>query len=261
MFLSQLRIDANHTPGRLWLRNSYRVHQRLCMAFPSKERKEDDEHFLKPYDPEDFPENRYIADKKKGEIGEEKLKHVHAPRDSNSGFLFRIDAQPRGNAVILVLSAMRPDWDYAFHNAEYLLGAPAQVKNYNPDFGKGQTLKFRLAANTTRRCSRKSKDSKGNPIDGRWVGKRIPVPFDKLKDWLISRGSKGGFAVDDVDVQSGYIYVDKRDGKTGKSRLLSVRYDGILTVIDPDRFRQTLVRGIGPGKAFGFGLLSVAPLK
>jgi CRISPR system Cascade subunit CasE len=249
MFISTLLIDTGRNPdrprpGRLWLRNLYRVHQRLCMAFPSKERMRDDEHFLQPFKPKDFGNGQ-----------------VHVKREDGKGFLFRVDPQRGGNVVILVLSAIEPNWDYAFHNAGYLLAAPAQVKNYDPNFGKGETLKFRLATNTTRRCSKNSKDSKGNPVDPKWLGKRIPVPFDKLKDWLIAGGKKGGFAVDEVTVQSGYIYVNKQDGKLDSKRLLSVRYEGILHVTDPDRFHKTLVQGIGPAKAFGFGLLSIAPVK
>ena len=38
-------------------------------------------------------------------------------------------------------------------------------------------------------------------------------------------------------------------------------YEGILEVTNADNFRDTLVRGIGPAKAFGFGLLSVAPIR
>ena len=48
--------------------------------------------------------------------------------------------------------------------------------------------------------------------------------------------------------------------KNGKGqRLRSVLFEGLLQVTDPDAFRQTLIRGIGSGKSFGFGLLSIAP--
>jgi CRISPR system Cascade subunit CasE len=40
----------------------------------------------------------------------------------------------------------------------------------------------------------------------------------------------------------------------------SFLFEGELTVIDEIEFRRTLVAGIGSGKAFGFGLLSVARL-
>jgi CRISPR system Cascade subunit CasE len=39
----------------------------------------------------------------------------------------------------------------------------------------------------------------------------------------------------------------------------SVMFDGLLRVSDPDVFRLTLQKGVGSGKAYGFGLLSIAP--
>jgi CRISPR system Cascade subunit CasE len=38
-----------------------------------------------------------------------------------------------------------------------------------------------------------------------------------------------------------------------------VLYEGELEVTDTAAFRQALEKGIGSGKAYGFGLLSVAP--
>jgi CRISPR system Cascade subunit CasE len=40
-----------------------------------------------------------------------------------------------------------------------------------------------------------------------------------------------------------------------------VLFEGELRVVDADRFRQTLVEGIGPGKAYGCGLLSIGPIR
>ena len=39
--------------------------------------------------------------------------------------------------------------------------------------------------------------------------------------------------------------------------LLSVTYDGILTVTDPEKFRVSMINGIGRGKAYGNGLLTI----
>ena len=82
MYLSMLLIDAGTAPdrprpGRLWLWNLYRVHQRLCMALPSAVRKSDDPDFLRPFKPEDF--------------GTSEPKQVHVARRTDAGFLFRID--------------------------------------------------------------------------------------------------------------------------------------------------------------------------
>ncbi len=158
--------------------------------------------------------------------------------------------------MILVQSAVKPDWEYAFHNAGYLLAAPAEVKDYDPSFAKGERLRFRLAANPTRRLSKNSLDLKEGSI-----GKRVPVPTDRLIDWLARRAESGGFSIDkgSTTFQPGYIYMNKtRDGDG--QRLRSVRYEGVLEVMDADKFRDTLAGGIGSGKAFGFGLLSVATL-
>lgn len=260
MYLSTLLIDVGTNPdrprpGRQWLRNLYRVHQRLCMAFPSDTRRSGDAHFLKPYRSEDFGDG-----------------HVHVKRKPDAGFLFRIDPRPGGSVVILVQSAIKPDWEYAFGlraglvddagrpvgNAGYLLSARPEVKSYDPSFEKGHSLRFRLMANPTRRLSPRSLGSDGKPVKA-GVGKRVPVPTDRLLDWLDRRSKSAGFSLkqDATSIQPGYIFVNK-EGKGQGKRLRSARYEGMLTVDDPARFKETLVQGVGPAKAFGFGLLSVA---
>lgn len=302
MFISQLLVNVGSDPdrprpGRLWLRNLYRVHQRLCMAFPSRERRQSDGEFLKPFLPDDFGEG-----------------HVHVERAAQSGFLYRIDTLAANRVVILVQSAVAPDWEYAFHNAGYLLDAPAQTKPFDPVFDKGQRLRFRLLANPTKKvhlpgpAARNGAGPEGRPDKN---GRRVPVYCDrprdpatgerppmmerkqwlahrdaKLREWLQAREWDGEtdpavrvFAVDadPLSITAGYVYFDKRNypgqrGEAGakdpgeppprelKGRMVSARYDGILAVTDPDRFARVLARGIGPAKAFGFGLLSVAPV-
>lgn len=290
MFLSRLTIDVGNDPtrerpGRSWLRNLYHVHQRLCMGFPADPRKQRDPDFLAPYAPEDFPEQRHMADKKKTDVDASILKQVHSPRTSEAGFLFRIDPQPRGRAAILVQSAVNPDWNYAFHNAGYLLAAPPQVKPFDPSFEVGRRLRFRLLANPTKKIGTIQKEERQRFSEeelrekkGRH-GRRVPVPSSeelsawragnphadmrayicsRLMEWIESKAEPWGFSLQSVAVQPGYVYVNKeREGKG--QRLRSARYDGVLGVTDRAGFREAIIRGIGPGKAFGFGLLSVAP--
>jgi CRISPR system Cascade subunit CasE len=250
MYLSCLLIDTGSNPdrprpGRLWLRNHYHVHQRLCMAFPSAERKSDDEHFLKPFKPDDFARGQ-----------------VHVSRGRDTGSLFRVDPQSDGRAVIIVQSAQEPDWEYAFHNAGYLLAAPPEVKSLELVYAEGQRLQFRLLANPTRRLSKNSLGADGQPIDAKDIGKRVPVRDEQLIDWLTRQGKSSGFATneDDVLFQTGFIYFGKGQNGDGQ-RLRSVRYDGVLTVTDPEKLRAAVAKGIGSGKAFGFGLLSIAPVR
>jgi len=41
--------------------------------------------------------------------------------------------------------------------------------------------------------------------------------------------------------------------------LTSVEFAGVLTVTDPVKFHETFTHGVGSAKAFGFGLLVIAP--
>ncbi len=255
MYLSSLLVRVGDDPdrprpGRLWLRNTYHVHQRLCMAFPSATLKSADPDFLKPYDPAQFARG-----------------HVHSPRAEDQGFLFRIDPRAGGSAVILVQSAVEPDWDYAFHNAWHLLEAPPQVAPYSPVFQRGLPLRFRLLANPTRKVGTISKAERERlsreelaARKGRH-GRRVPVPAPQLLDWLEQRAERSGFALEPgtVTIQSGYLYM-KKPGQSQGQRLRAARYDGLLVTTDPDALYGAVCRGIGPGKAFGFGLLSLIPI-
>lgn len=254
MYLSLLEVNIDASPGRLWIRNIYHVHQRLCMAFPSSQQKETDPEFIASFNPEGF-------------------QHVHdgnKPRSGEQSFLFRIDPLPPGRAMITVQSAISPDWEYAFQNARYLLTGPPKTIPFTPTFNTGQTLKFRLAANPTKRLRKDSIGPDGNPVQERWIGKRVPVPTNEMESWLSLRASNGGFSVEHLNtVQTGYAYFSKRRNESQtvgtnskhEARLRQVIYEGDLKITESDVFSATLIKGIGSAKGFGFGLLSVAPLR
>lgn len=261
MFLSYLLIDLGENPdrprpGRLWIRNPYRVHQRLCMAFPSNVRKTSDAEFLHPFDPQDFAQG-----------------HVHEKRSRQNGFLFRIDPKAGSRAVILVQSAIFPDWDYAFQNASYLLAGSPMVKQLEPSFKVGERLRFRLLANPTKRLTNRTastaQDFVGNSTEEKpKLGKRVPVRNENLMDWISSKAMQSGFVVEPerTDIQTGFVQVSKSKGpgedrKGNGAKLRSVRFDGVLKVADEEKFTSAIARGIGTGKSFGFGLLSVVPFR
>jgi len=47
-----------------------------------------------------------------------------------------------------------------------------------------------------------------------------------------------------------------KEGRSGK--IQTVMFDGVLTVTDAEAFNSQVTKGIGPAKAFGCGLLSLA---
>ncbi len=244
MYRSVLLVNVGDNPdrprpGRLWLHNSYRVHQRICMAFPSKQRIQADAHFLKPYDPSDFS-----------------AEQVHISRTPTNGFLFRIDPLPGNSVVILVQSAIYPDWDYAFANAMHLLAAPPQVVEYEINVQAGEEYVFCLLANPTRKI-----DTKTGPDGKKNNGRRVPVKFEKLVEWLENRSRDGGFELnrENISIETSYVYWCK-DKSQGTKRFFAARYRGVLTVKEPKRFTSTLISGVGSGKSFGFGLFTIKRL-
>jgi len=242
MFLSLLPVDLGGDPdrprpGRLWLRNAYHVHQRLCMAFPSAARKCDDPQFVKPYTADDF--------------GSDEPKQVRVQRRLDAGFLFRVDPFSGGRVVVVVQSAVKPDWGYAFANAGHLLAGPPDVREFDPRpmCRKGATWRFRLRANPTKRQQEK---------------RRALWSTQEQEDWLRRKAVAGGFEV--------LAFTAARDGsrtalktdyglpepKTHRISLFAVRFEGVLRVVDEQLFFESLCAGIGSAKGLGFGLLSLA---
>lgn len=91
-------------------------------------------------------------------------------------------------------------------------------------------------------------------------GARIPLNLRKTtrhpycaEDWLKDRIKNCGAEVLVSEV------IDNRtiSIKNGKGKIFKVTFEGTLKVTDYNKFRSLLVKGIGHGKAYGCGLLSV----
>jgi CRISPR system Cascade subunit CasE len=130
---------------------------------------------------------------------------------------------------------------------------------------RGMTLLFRLRANPTRRVSPRCESEK-NP---RFYGRRVELYREEDQiAWLGRKAEAHGFRLLAVKVNRDVPNLNTipeskikgRRSDTEKSVTFgSVLFEGRLAVTDADRFREVLVQGIGSGKAYGFGLLSIAP--
>jgi CRISPR system Cascade subunit CasE len=203
------------------------------------------------------------------------------PRQAH-GVLFRLDEDARrGRFVLLVQSATRPDFtrlpdgyfldlrdDLGFAGSGVLENpAIREVGDERARIGAGDSFRFRLRANPTRRIDTKSGD------DGkRRNGRRVELRDDASRiEWLRRKAEQGGFALHDLEDGGGAASVSVLEerkltgrrpdegGKRHELTLAPVLFEGRLRVTDADRFRAALAAGIGPAKAYGFGLLSIAP--
>jgi CRISPR system Cascade subunit CasE len=171
--------------------------------------------------------------------------HPEAERD----FLTRVD-ELEGEFRLWILSEREPycpTWcpEIAFNK-----------KGYTPVFPAGSRFHFDLKANPTKCVSKP--DSHGRMPRH---GNRVPLIKEKdLEDWLIRKGSTGGFSLVPgcaLDIGPAVQHHFRHKERVGYHS--GVRYRGTLEVTDKEKFRQNYNKGIGGAKGFGFGLLLLAP--
>jgi CRISPR system Cascade subunit CasE len=99
--------------------------------------------------------------------------------------------------------------------------------------------------------------------EGKKNGYRVGLIQEKDQlAWLNRKAEKGGFSIVSYRVIPEGISHDDRSGAANdKLRHYSVCFEGVLKITDESIFRGTVEKGVGSAKGFGFGLLSLAPLK
>jgi len=179
------------------------------------------------------------------------------------GVLYRIEsARGRPAVWVLVQSVEEPDW--SGFPPGYLMAVP-QCRRVDPVYSRieaGMSFRFRLRANPTRKV-----DTKTRPDGRRRHGRRVVITAEEdLLAWLERKATAGGFEVlpcgsgggiPDVRVQKESM-MTRASSREKPLTFGSVVFEGRLRVTDRERFLQTLEQGIGTGKAYGFGLLSLA---
>ena len=202
---------------------------------------------------------------------DEALPHHERKTPRNEfNLLHRLDFNRKsGTAVLLIQSTVEPDW--SFLDSSY--ANEFQCKTVHDKYERienGMNLLFRLQANPTKRVGKSDTIAEAKFKESK-IRRRVELRTDEEKlGWLQRKGAESGFQLAKVRIKDRVDNVSSIEqgkisfSKKRKSPLLTfsaVVFEGILQVIDANKFREALVRGIGTGKAYGFGLLSVAPIK
>ncbi len=236
LYLSRLLLKPRSRRVANELLHPYEMHRTLAHAFPQ-------EAFVK-------------------KNGEEK----------RTVFLFRSEEdETRPFVTVCVQSALEPDWAKIPERDNYLYDSPespsVSCKDIMPAYQSlrdGQPLTFRLRANPTKRIGKTNVDL---------GGKRVALVREEEQiEWLVRKGrgdgtdGAGGFELVMNEGVSLVTVIPEgkkfgRKSENGQKHEMThnaVLFEGLLRITDAEVFRQTLVRGIGSAKAFGFGLLSIA---
>lgn len=173
--------------------------------------------------------------------------------------LWRIDRDDPRAPLLWVLSPVRPDLDeFAADAGRVVGGVVYDSRAYSPLLERlklGQVYAFRLAANAAR-SGKKSTESMASKRFGH-------VTSSQQLAWLETRAVAHGFTLrtsmsgeGDVAVVGRRRLVFSRRGE--RVTIALSEFLGHLEVSDVDRFRRSLVTGIGHARAYGCGLLTLA---
>lgn len=223
MFLSRIHLNLRCREVRRDLADPYQLHSSLCRAFCPPEQKCPPGEFLWRLEPE-----------------------------AESAAFPRILVQSR---TIPAWSGIGVEGWLAEAAPEVDLKARLNLDNLKA----GQRFRYRLRANP---CVTRN-------------GKRLGLLRQEEQEaWLARKGEQHGFVLPqltsfdlaeatqerfDVRVSQEQMLGGKQHSGNG-IRVYSVLYDGLLSVTEPDKFKDALQTGIGHGKVMGLGMLSVAPI-
>jgi CRISPR system Cascade subunit CasE len=232
MYLTRFRINTARREGRELLGSPHRMHAAVNMSFPD----------------------------------------LLSRDGSGPRVLWRVDQNSAAEVLLFVVSPGQPDLTHLVEQA----GWPAadtpgwQTYDYGSFLGgltKGSRWSFRLTANPVHSIRRK---------EGEPTKRTAHITSRHQTAWLLSKQRGAGFAVVEKQPEARLLehgdelqltVRERRDLRFAKASerrtvsLATVTYDGRLTVTDPDVLRRTLTQGLGKAKAYGCGLMTLAPVR
>ncbi|MGW6950962.1 type I-E CRISPR-associated protein Cas6/Cse3/CasE [Streptomyces xanthophaeus] len=164
-----------------------------------------------------------------------------------SGLLYRVETTPEATTVLLQATT-----DLDEHGLPAAYGH-VQIKDLSPMFAAlrpGLAVRYRITLNPCRRerlpLAQKSKR-----------GRIIPLAGADADQWWARRATDAGLQLNTVLPTP--AAPARRPDSAASLRHSLIRYDGTATVTDPDALANALLGGIGRGKPYGAGLLTLAP--
>ena len=154
--------------------------------------------------------------------------------------VYRIDNVPLKNTAyiqpVVLISENRPLSSSGTIPSGYIV--KIETFEYNIPVRNGMVYKYYLKANPSVRMLFRHSDLETEESWGRW--------FE-------TEGIINGFEIVDMELtDDGYVTCVDR-----KVKFVSVIFQGILKIVNEDKFRKALNSGIGRGREYGLGLLSV----
>ncbi|MEU6313787.1 type I-E CRISPR-associated protein Cas6/Cse3/CasE [Streptomyces sp. NPDC047014] len=173
------------------------------------------------------------------------------------GLLFRTDETPRG-PVLLLQSNQRPTLDRLPTDYATLHSHP--LDDLLDALAPGRAVHYRCVASPVRKPGAETRALYNLPPV-------VPLHGEAADQWWQRQAANAGLITTAIRSQP----LDAIRGPHPKSRNTKhangpishhrTRFDGTATITDVGLLRQAITHGIGRGKAYGCGLLSIAPAR
>jgi CRISPR system Cascade subunit CasE len=124
-----------------------------------------------------------------------------------------------------------------------------QTRQIPDAFLQHQEYRFEVTINPTKR--------------DKHTGKTVPIKGrEQIAAWFLNKAvASWGFDVHAESLQVSFLTVKQFAGKNGHSLTpANANLQGLLKVVDREKFMKSFKQGIGRGRAFGFGLLQIVPV-
>ncbi|UQW99151.1 type I-E CRISPR-associated protein Cas6/Cse3/CasE [Streptomyces sp. RerS4] len=168
------------------------------------------------------------------------------------GVLHRIDDTPAG-PHLLMQSTHRPDLDKLA--GTYGTAATRPLDVMLDALRPGLTVRFRCVASPVRKPGASTRAAYNLPAV-------VALSGTAADEWWVRQADIAGLKVLSLHSQPVDAARGTRTGaSTQRIRHARTRFDGSATIIDAHQLRMKLTDGIGRGKAYGCGLLTVAPTR
>lgn len=161
--------------------------------------------------------------------------------------LFRLIERSDGVSLMMTSDSL-PDTDRLCRlGYQVLPGCVKDISALEGAFREGMLLRFELLASPCKKCGFGQKNSR-----------RVFLRTEEERlQWLERQGEKYGFQICNLEEKAIQTALD------GKKNSMYIHYDavsmsGVLKITDTSAFWQAYRQGIGPGKAYGLGMLTVS---
>lgn len=204
--------------------------------------------------------------------------------------LWRLDSDNPYRPQLFVLTTARPDWTHLVENAGWpdADGEHYAIRDYTPllqQVAQGRSFAFRLTANpvqNTRHPDKATPRQQERLDAGERRGLRLGHRTAAAQlTWFLTRTARWGFDIPPAphldstrttdDEVPREVRITTRQRRTFTKGTITpkeahvvmnaVTFEGHLRITDPALFTERLLTGIGPSKAYGCGLLTLAPLQ